>query len=230
MPASKKKPNSATAKTQCRVNAQREKSEREKTAADVTAAVDEVMKELEQRRQDNTRLLACIEQLTLLVPTVSRDFRGQLRGLLREIDEAMEQIIKRGRAHVTAILNDRTAIHRPSPAPAVQAQSSGETVLVFVLRSVHWATDTGQVCQAPYTLCQLPTRFLAAARSLSLVDLPDSLRAKEARRLLTAGGAPPEMIGSTDLEALIATSSSLPEGMEIKIGQPRTLQTAGPSI
>jgi hypothetical protein len=222
---SKRKDDQRTATTQQRVDA-----EREKTAANVTAVVDEVMKELEQRREDDKRLLARVEQLTLLVPSVSPDFCGQLRDLLREVDEAIEQIIKQGRGQVTATLTDTTAIDRPPPAPPVQAQSSGETVLVFVLRSVHWATDTGQVCQAPYTLCQLPTRFLAAARSLSLVDLPDSLRAKEARRLLTAGGAPPEMIGSTDLEALIATSSSLPEGMEIKIGQPRTLQTAGPSI
>jgi hypothetical protein len=225
---SKRKHDQRTATTQRRVDA-----EREKTAADVTAAVDEVVKELEQRREDNTRLLARIEQLTLLVPSASRDFCGQLRGLLSEIDAAIEQIIKQGRARVPAILNGTTAIDRPPPAPPppVQpAQSSESTTLVFVLRTVHWATDTGQVCQAPYTLCQLPTRFLAAARSLSLVDLPDSLRAKEASRLLTAGGAPPEMIGSTDLDALIATSSSLPEGMEIRIGQPRTLQTAGPSI
>jgi hypothetical protein len=189
MPVSKKKPNSVTAATQQRADA-----EREKTAANVTAAVDEVMKELEQRRQNDTRLLASIERLVPMVPGLSLDFCGQLRGLLSEIDEAIEQILKQGRDRVTAILNDTTAIDRPPPAPPPPVQpahSPESTALVFVLRSVHWATDTGQVCQAPYTLCQLPTRFLAAARSRGLVDLPDSLRAKEARRLLTAGGAPP---------------------------------------
>jgi hypothetical protein len=59
MPVLKKKPNSATAQTQRRVNA-----EREKTAANVTAAVDDVMKELKQL---GTNRVSCSTEASNLV-------------------------------------------------------------------------------------------------------------------------------------------------------------------
>jgi hypothetical protein len=104
--------------------------------------------------------------------------------------------------------------------PLVKEES---TTLVFVLRLVHWATDTGQMTQAPFTLCQLPTRFLAAARSRGLVDLPDSLRAKEARRLVAADGVRAEAIGSVNLDELLGTSAVANLlGAEVRVGVPRT--------
>jgi hypothetical protein len=165
-----------------------------------------------------------------MVPGSNPNFCGQLRGLLREIDEAIEQVIKQGRGRLAAILNDTTAMDRPPTAQPVQPTGTSEsTTLVYVLRSMHWATDGGQVCHAPYTLCQLPTRFLAAARSRGLVDLPDSLRAKEARRLVAADGVRSEAIGSTDLDELLAVASpvaGLP-GAEVRVGAARTMCVAG---
>jgi hypothetical protein len=226
MPVLKKKPNSVTAKTQGRVDA-----EREKTAANVTAAVDEVVKELEQRRQDNARLLASVERLVPMVLGLNPDFCGQLRGLLSKIDEAMEQIIKQGRGRVTAILNDMTAIHRPPPAPPVQpTQSSESTALVFVLRSAYWVDDAGQGQLAmPYTFCQLPTRFVEAARAKGIVGLPGDSRVVAARQLVAAGGTLPEAVGSVDLDEL-ALTASLPSGAEVKIGAPRQMQIDGPRL
>jgi hypothetical protein len=162
---------------------------------------------------------------------VSRDFCGQLRGLLREIDEAIEQILKQGRGHVTAILNDTTAVDRLSPsAPSVQPQSPESTVLVFVLRSAHWADDAGQVQLAmPYTFCQLPTRFVEAARAKGIVGLPGDSRVVAARQLVAAGGTLPEAVGSADLDEL-TLAASLPPDAEVKIGAPRQMATAGPRI